>query len=706
MKNRIVLAVALVMAPLLYALSLGPAEIEKANWESRQLTAYDINGDKLMDLAYIDGIERSIDLLMQKKAPSLETSKSSDIAPPLKMTRFTRERIPTEASPSAFVFGDFGGKGKTEVAYTSKRLGIVFMERNADGRWVQTHRIADVEPLPFTHVLWAGPLAKGQPVSLVALVKGKLLIIRDYKIVASYGMLYEDSGFVFLNDINGSGRMDIIYDYDGPKGFAYRLQDANGRFDREVLLNYAQETEKNFGYRGDSIFFFGGGTSFVEERKITPTFLKPSAQIYSCYQDSAVGSPVRVEGADGFVVADTKGAELILYRREGDLWCDPVRFPSLKAVSAMYKIDEGESSSLVLFSPDEHAIGIASWDEKNKRISFPRVLDLPDEPEYLLGTGNKVWAVTRNEKEFHLQQIFANGSLGVPMRLEGLSRPPDGGMALKENDATLMILFSSREGASFYFCDEKGPVNKVSVPASLVRSNFSGLELDKMGKGVLSPEGSEDLFISSRSTLRIFRFANKHLELADQVLPLNEDVNLHFPFVHEGVLWAYDSKSNNFLKFEKNQDHLWHNTTQVEAPPIEPKTVLSGGDHLIVLGRRAFYTLNPDAKGVNLVTAKRWESGLKVDGYNWGSLEYLEGEGKNPDVILFSQAKKIMEIVGWGDQPKSLLNFRLYEQDVHYSGRTGEEIEPREIIAADLTSRGKKDIIMLVHNKILIYPQK
>jgi len=73
---------------------------------------------------------------------------------------------------------------------------------------------------------------------------------------------------------------------------------------------------------------------------------------------------------------------------------------------------------------------------------------------------------------------------------------------------------------------------------------------------------------------------------------------------------------------------------------------------------------------------------------------------------LFSQAKKILEVVSWGETPKSLVNFELYKQDMHYSGRTGEEIEPREIIAADVTGNGKESLIMLIHNKILVYPQK
>jgi len=519
-------------------------------------------------------------------------------------------------------------------------------------------------------------------------------------------MLYENSGFISLNDINGDGRMDILYDYDGTRGFAYRLQDSSGRFDREVLLNYAQETEKDFGCRDGSIFFFGGGTPFVEERKITPTFLKPASQIYSCYQDSAVATTAKIEGTEGLVVADTKGSELVLYRKDGDLWANPVRFPSLRSVSAVYKIDEGSSSVLVMYSPDEHVVGISTWDPKSQRITFPQLLNLSDEPECLLGAGNKVWAITRNDKEFHLRRIYADGSLGTPVKIERLGRPPEGCLALKEKDATLLVLFNAHEGAFFYICDEKGSLTQVPVPASLVRSNFSNLEMNRIGKGDISSDGCEDLLITSRATLRIFKFANQRLDLSDQVLPLNEDVNLHFPFVYKGILWAYDSKSNNFIKFEKNQDHLWGNTSQIEALPIDPKSVLPEGDSLIVLGHRAFYTLNSEAKGASLVATKRWESALKLDGYNWGSLEYLNKDDKNPYVILYSQPKKTIEIVGWGDQPNSLLNFRVYEQDVHYSGRTGEEIEPREIIAVDLLNRGKKDLVLLIHNKILIYPQK
>ena len=74
--------------------------------------------------------------------------------------------------------------------------------------------------------------------------------------------------------------------------------------------------------------------------------------------------------------------------------------------------------------------------------------------------------------------------------------------------------------------------------------------------------------------------------------------------------------------------------------------------------------------------------------------------------VLFSQNKRILEVVNLGgDSPTSLLNFEVYKKDVHFEGRKGEDVEPREIISADVTGDGKPDLILLIHNKVMVYPQ-
>lgn len=713
MKNKFLLpflCFSLFTPLFVFALEFTPPEIEKVNWESRQLTAFDVDGDGRTDLATIDGIERSVNLFIQKAVPSLESSKASENTPPTKMTRFTRQRIATEAPPSAFIFGNFSGQGKVELAYVSKKMGLVFMERAADGRWTQTHRIPEVEALSFTHVLWAGKLGntsapKSEPDTLVALAKGKLLVIKNYQITASYGMLYENSGFVGLNDINGDGRLDISYDYEIPHGFAYRLQDSNGRFDRETLIAYAAESEKNFAVRNENIYFFGGATPFVEVRKITPTSLKPSAEIYGCYADRAQGVLVDLDGDSQpeFVLADMKGSELIVYRKDVNNWGNPEHFPSLKSVSQIAVV----GNSLALLSPDEHAVGMAAWDPGAKRVSFPKLVEITDEPIQLFGTAGKAWVLSRTDKEFFLQALQQDSTAAERQKID-LKRAPDAVLALSQKDGTLLMFINSRDGAAFYFVSPNGALSSVKPSNALLRSNFSNLDESKIGKGEIDNGSAESLFIANRSTLRIFKFAQGQLMLADQASALNDDASLKLPFAVNGVLWAYDTKSDNYLKFERAADNLWKNNGQVEAPPLEPLFVIPQYNLTgwMALGRRAFYTLNPAASGIQLVPAGRWESNLKLEGFNWGSIEPLLGKTEAPAVILYNQPKRILEIVEFGETPKSLLNFEVYKQDAHYSGRTGEEIEPREIVSADATGDGKADLILLVHNRILLYPQK
>lgn len=706
--NKFFLGVAFVLsATCAQALSFLPGQMEKVNWESRQLTSIDVDGDGRTDLAYINGIERSIDLLMQKKEASLEPSKAKETAPPMAMTRYRRERISTEAAPSAFVFGDFSGKGKMELAYTAKRLGIVFMERNAEGRWVETHRISDVEVQPFTHVMWAGPLSKGAPTSLVVLVKGRVLIIRDYKIAQSYGTLYEDSGYVVVNDINGDGRMDISYDYETPNGLAYRLQDSSGRFDGERLLSYATESEKNFGNRADHFYFFGGNTSFVEERKISPTPLKPAAEIYGYLSDKAVGllSDLEGKGEESLVLADSKGAELIIYRRKDGGWGSPERFPSLKGVTSMVGLGQKKGSPpvLALFSPDERSVGLTQWESSEKRVGFPRLLELNEEPVGLFGLENRAWVVVRGDKDYGLVEIFANGSVGERMKLDGMKRAPDMSLALKQKEGVLLAFFQNRDSAQFFWLPGKGMLTQVKVPASLMRSNFTNIDESRVGKGMLNDDKTQELIIAQRSNLRLYSFVDGQMTLSDQVLPLMSDANLRMPWVNKGVLWAYNAKGSVWLKFER-AGHLWKNTGQMEVPGIDPEVVLANGDQVIGIGRRAFYTVNPAAQGIALAPVKRWESALKVDGYNWASLESFDA-AKTPAAVLFSQNKRILEVVSLGEKPESLLNFEVYKKDVHFEGRKGEDVEPREIITADVTGDGKTDLILLIHNKVIVYPQ-
>jgi hypothetical protein len=52
------------------------------------------------------------------------------------------------------------------------------------------------------------------------------------------------------------------------------------------------------------------------------------------------------------------------------------------------------------------------------------------------------------------------------------------------------------------------------------------------------------------------------------------------------------------------------------------------------------------------------------------------------------------------------MHFKVFETDAHFAGRSGGALEPREAIVADVTGDGRRDLVLLVHDRVLVYPQQ
>jgi hypothetical protein len=54
---------------------------------------------------------------------------------------------------------------------------------------------------------------------------------------------------------------------------------------------------------------------------------------------------------------------------------------------------------------------------------------------------------------------------------------------------------------------------------------------------------------------------------------------------------------------------------------------------------------------------------------------------------------------------RSRMFWKVFEANMHYQGRTGAKLEPRQIVLDDFTGDGRLDLTLLVHDRILVYPQ-
>ena len=64
-------------------------------------------------------------------------------------------------------------------------------------------------------------------------------------------------------------------------------------------------------------------------------------------------------------------------------------------------------------------------------------------------------------------------------------------------------------------------------------------------------------------------------------------------------------------------------------------------------------------------------------------------------IVTFEQGGKLVPANRW----------QVFEERT-FRNRRGDGAEPREAVIADVTGDGKNDLIILVHDRVLVYPQE
>jgi hypothetical protein len=178
----------------------------------------------------------------------------------------------------------------------------------------------------------------------------------------------------------------------------------------------------------------------------------------------------------------------------------------------------------------------------------------------------------------------------------------------------------------------------------------------------------------------------------------------------KGQLQILKSGEDKTYRLEKELDIGKWNTAANLKMLFAPLTGTEAKSILIFDGEKFALITPPGGREAqqNLEQQFTYETKIKDGGYGNLTAGDINSDGL-PDIIMVEYKRNHIEILTLdsNNKPIPAMRFKIFEDKTYRedrgAGRSG--VEPRELRVADVTGDGKNDLVTIIHDRIIIYPQ-
>ena len=724
------------------------------------LHAADIDGDGKMDLVVVNNARSKINILYNQTgqtnaARKLVVSPRRELNELPPDARFRIDSIASEKRIAALVVADLNGDGRPDLAYYGEPKELVVQYNLGTNGWSAPKRWAIDDGQLGPNALTTGDLNGDKRTDLILLGESQIYLLAQQP----DGSLGEPEKIPFSGsvkstqvlDIDGDGRDDLLLvNWDNASPIRFRLQDTTGRLRPEVQftlpairsyiagdLDGDHKTEVvtialNSGRAQISGFVQKPGEALSGAFAVGQFEVLPLSRTGKSRRAITSGD-VNGDGLADLLVAEPDSGQLTvcLQQSDGSLG-SPKLFPTLTGVSELAVADwDGDGvAEIFLLSADERQIGVSSFD-KNGRVAFPTILSLDGKPLAMA-----VGPLESGAKPSLAVILDQDGKrVLVTMTADGKTKTQKLADSFKSNPSSLTIHDLNQDGQPDLVV--MIPYEKIKV---LIKSGdkYEEQDIAPPGGNAEQPwlsvadvdgDGKKELLLAQKNFLRAVvvkadtretggtNKANWSFLVKEQINGASSNSRIvgAAPVANGDnavpSLFLLDAERKALTLCERDKAGVWQVVrnlplTYTEFNELQPIGLGSKKPNSV-----AFLGLN--AVGFLRLSGSAWEI-QELDGYETpikdGRLnDVVPGDLNNDgrkDLVFLETARNYVDIVTF-EKPHQLVpanRWQVFEERT-FRSRRNDSMEPREAVIADVTGDGKNDLILLVHDRILVYPQ-
>ena len=727
----------------------GP-EIAKVTWDTRSPAVVDFDGDGKLDVGLINNENAKLVLLYQR-APGEAAGKNARRAvtrnrwePVVEDSRFEKVSVPADQRHHAMVAADFDGDKRPDIALTGVEDALMVRFQAADGTFAKTWKYKDFEALQGTQHLQTADLNGDGRSDLAVLGKGKLLVFLQ-KQTGGFGeadvyLTGEDKmGQLFAEDADRDGKVDLLYLAGGDEGtLRWRRQNSPGIFSAELSLSYslpayAVSTSRDAAGRllftkvnaksqiiERHAFAIGGagdaGDTLLATVYNTPNGMKSAAHAVADFNG---------DGLADFAMADSKAAQIALFIQQPDgTFGEPRTFPSFAGISSIapVAVPGSKRASLAVVSRKE-GLGISHF-VGDGRLEFPVSVAIKGEPVGVTALGSKVAILVDEKGAWRLDTMStADGAHWsfASRNLPSLKREPSGIAAgdMNGDGRDDLLVMVPRDPALILPGTDEGLGEALKETAS-IRSQLTDLAPDRVTLVDIDGDKRTEIISGAAGYARSIRLTadNADVAVVDQFNARQPDNKLGTPaFLDTDAdgkpeLVFSETGTAYFQVMKKDASGVYRVVRRFQGAPGESVQVIpvmlgsARVSQILSAGRDRFWTAPFSSAGARMEFVDSYDTDLQNCSYFQAVSADLDGDGK-AEVVAFDRASHLIELLSpaaAGAQWKSFMHFVLFEMNIHFRGRKG-DTGVREVVVRDLTGDGRPDLLLIVHDRVLLYPQ-